>query len=134
MRAVRHLVRAALGGALMLAACGGGSGDLLALEVSGGPQERELRIVVTGDGRARCGDGPVEEIPSQLLLDAREVERETGELADRGARFERRAEGRVFVLRSTAGTVRWNEGARGLPGILPRAQVLALALDRELCR
>jgi hypothetical protein len=30
--------------------------------------------------------------------------------------------------------VRWNEGARGLPGILPRAQVLALALDRELCR
>lgn len=144
----------ALALALALSACGGEAGDLLALEASGGPQEEPLRLTVTEDGRGTCDRGelgmagPLEPIPSERLIEARDVERELEGLAQDGAAFTRddAAAGgsdqeaqpagagvRRYVARTRAGTVRWVEGAPELPEILPRAALLAEQLEDDLC-
>jgi hypothetical protein len=109
----------------------------MAIKVSGGfaGSRGPLDIVVAGDGRGTCNDKPSEIIPSDLVIDARETERDLGDLAEDGARFDTAREGAArYVVRIKAGTVRWTEGAGGLPEVLPRAQLLALRLDRLLCR
>ena len=121
---------------LLAAGCGGEAGDLMAIEIAKGPARgRGLDIVIKSDGRATCNDGAEEAIPSELLIDARELERDLGDLAEQGAFFEPTGAGRrEYVVRIKAGTVRWSEGNRGLPRELPRTQLLALRLDRLLCR
>jgi hypothetical protein len=123
--------------ALVAGGCGGEAGDLMAIEVSGGfaGSRGPLDIVVAGDGRGTCNDKPSETVPSDLVIDAREVERDLGDLAEEGARFDTAREGVAsYVVRIKAGTVRWTETERGLPEVLPRTQLLALRLDRLLCR
>ena len=132
---MRRLAPALLAG-LIAAGCGGEAGDLMAIDVSGAKARGgDLEIVIESDGRASCNDGPTESIPSDLLIEARELERELGDLADEGATFgEGDEEGREYVVRIKDGTVRWVEGEPGLPEELPRTQLLALRLDRVLCR
>ncbi len=124
----------AVASALGLGACGGEAGDLLALEVSGGLQDAPLRLTVTEDGRGTCDGGELRPIAGDLLIDARDVERDLESLAEDGASFggddERR---RNYVARTRAGTVRWVEGGEHLPDVLPRAALLAQALQDELC-
>ena len=129
-------IAAALLGALAAAGCGGDAGDLMSIEIAKGPARgRELDIVIKSDGRATCNDRPEETIPSDLLIDARELERDLEDIAEQGAFFEPTGAGRrEYVVRTKAGTVRWSEGNRGLPRELPRTQLLALKLDRLLCR
>ena len=126
----------ALFAGLLAAGCGGEAGDLMAIEVAKGPAVgRELDIVIKDNGRASCNDRPEESIPSELLIDARELERDLSDLAEEGAFFEPTgAARREFVVRIKAGAVRWSEGDRGLPRELPRAQLLTVRLDRLLCR
>jgi hypothetical protein len=128
---------AALIAGLLAAGCGGEAGDLMAIEVSGGGNARggDVDIVIAGDGRASCNDRPSESIPSKLLIEARELERELGDLAEEGATFgTATGERREYVVRIKAGTVRWPEGDPGLPAQLPETQLLAIRLDRLLCR
>ena len=91
--------------------------------------------MIASDGRATCNDRPRETIPSDLLIDARELERDLGDLAEEGATFGGGGgDAREYVVRIKDGTVRWVEGEPGLPEVLPRTQLLALELDRLLCR
>jgi hypothetical protein len=121
---------------VLAAGCGGESGDLMAIDVSGGKARgHEFEIVIASDGRASCNDRPEETIPSELLIDARELERELSDLAEEGATFGGGGDdAREYVVRIKEGTVRWTEGEPGLPQELPQAQLLALQLDRQLCR
>jgi len=132
---LRRVLPALLAG-VAAAGCGGGSGDLMAIEIAKGPARgRGLDIVIKDNGRATCNGGDEETIPSDLLIDARELERDLGDLAEEGAFFEPTGAGRrEYVVRIKAGTVRWSEGNRGLPRELPQTQLLALRLDRLLCR
>ncbi len=132
---VRRVVPALFAG-LAVAGCGGGAGDLMAIEIAKGPARgRAIDIVIKDNGQATCNDGPEETIPSDLLIDARELERDLGDLAEEGAFFEPTGAGRrEYVVRIKDGTVRWSEGKRGLPRELPRTQLLAVRLDRLLCR
>ena len=126
-------VAATLALAAGMAACGTDTADLLAIEVNGGPAHVHERIRVTDDGRATCG-GPLRSIPSQWVLDAREVKRKLRPLARRGASFPSSRPGaRRYVVSSFDGTVHFGEGAPGPPE-LGRATLLALQLERELCR
>lgn len=134
---MRAAALTALGACLALAACGGESGDLMAIEVTGGVAKGRgpLDIVVANDGRGTCNDSPEEGLPSDIVIDARELERELGDLAEEGATFDEGRPGAArYVVRIKAGTVRWVEGGPDLPPELPRAQLLALRLDRLLCR
>jgi len=117
----------------LLAACGGGSGDLLAIEVTGAPGGGQ-RITVASDGRARCNGPDLKQISSEQVIDAREIEREVYGLARDGESFEADARGsRRYSLRTDDGSVRWAEGASGLPKVLARTQLFALQLGRRLC-
>jgi len=130
-------VTAALVACVFAAGCGGEAGDLMAIEVSpGATKTKPLDIVVKSDGRATCNDGPDESIPSDLLIDARELERKLGALAEEGATFfpPTGAQQREYVVRTKSGTVRWSEGEHGIPRELPETQLLTLRLDRLLCR
>ena len=121
---------------LSLAACGGESGDLMAIEISGGVAKGRgpLEIVVSNDGRGTCNERSEQGVPSDVVIDARELERDLDDLAEEGATYESSGPGARYVVRIKAGTVRWTEGARDLPAVLPRTQLLALRLDRLLCR
>jgi hypothetical protein len=119
--------------AVALAGCGAGTEDLMAIEVTGGFAGVHEQLRVTNDGRASCG-GDLRAIPNQTLLDARGVKRSLRPLARRGASFtSERPDARHYEFRSFDGTVRWREGAPGPPAI-GRATLLALRLERELCR
>jgi hypothetical protein len=119
--------------AVLLSGCGGGAGDLLSITVSGGIAPRRHSIVVSGDGRGSCDRGPLKELPSDRVIDAREIERDVADLAKRSAIYPPAPDARAYVLRTKAGTVRWSEAGRGLPSVLPRAQLLELQLERLLC-
>lgn len=137
----RGLARLAVAGALLAAAglaasgCGGSAGDLLALEVSGGVAGDPVRLTVTEDGRASCDGGPLNQISSAALIEAREVERGLAGVAEAGDSFES-AEGadrRTYLARTRAGTVTWTEGEPDLPPALPQAAALAERLREDVC-
>lgn len=125
----------AVAAALAIAGCGGEAGDLLALEVSGGPQDQAVRITVSDDGRGRCGDGELSPIAGERLIEAREIERGLEGLAGEGTSFPAAggSDRRRYVARTREGTVRWVEGTPDLPEVLPRAALLAEQLDDDLC-
>lgn len=133
MRRVLWLVAVALAA---LASCGGESGDLLAVEVTGGPAGDRRTIVVASDGRGRCNGSDLRPIENERLIEAREAERDIADLAEQGADLGGEAGGdrRSYVARTQAGTVRWAEAEPGNPAVLPRVELLALRLGRELCR
>jgi hypothetical protein len=125
---------AAVAAATALAGCGTATEDLMAIERSYPVTGVHVRLRVTNDGRGNCGAGPLRPLPSQMLLDAREVKRALRPLARRGASFAQAgSRRRSFVFRSFDGTVRWTEGAGG-PRSLGRATLLELRLERLLCR
>jgi len=121
--------------ALAAAACGGTAGDLIALEVSGGFEGDRVRLTVTQDGRGRCDDGALMPIPSERLIEAREVERELEGLAGEGESFEGQGspDRRSYVARTQSGSISWTEGVPGLPPVLPRTALLAQQLRDDLC-
>ncbi len=120
--------------AVALAGCGGSPGDLLAIDVSGGPANRKQSIVVTDNGHATCNGGAGKDIGSQALIDAREIERDLSADAERAAVYDSRSpEATRYVARVKDGTVRWDDLARGLPPVLAKAQLFALQQGRVLC-
>lgn len=122
--------------ALSLSGCGGEAGDLLALEVSGGFQREPVRLTVTEDGRGTCDGGALQPVAGDSLIEAREVERDLAALAEEGASFgtaRGARDRRHYVARTRVGTVRWVEGAPGLPEVLPQAALLAQQLQGKLC-
>src|SRR3954468_12564797 len=83
MRAPALMIAAA---AAALAGCGGSAGELITISTTGGGGP-PARVGVTGDGRGSCDNGAEKVLPSQLVLDAREVERELTDYAKKRASF-----------------------------------------------
>jgi hypothetical protein len=126
--------RLACASVLLLAGCGGSAGDLLSITASGGPVAGKHEVVVSGDGRGSCDRGPLKQLPSDRVIDAREIEHDLADLARRAAVYPPRPGARSYTLHTKAGVVRWSEGDPGLPSVLPRAQLLDLQLERILCK
>ena len=116
-----------------LAACGGGAGELLVITTSGGGEPGQ-RLVVTGNGRGTCDGSAERALPSDHVLDAREVERELEDAARDRASFTNGPRGaRRYTASTKDGIVTWVEGARGAPPAVGRAILLRQQLKRELC-
>lgn len=73
-----------LGCAAALAGCGGPSYDLFAVERSGADREANLRLVVNDGGQVTCNESITKAMDAQQLLDARELARDLGALAQLG--------------------------------------------------
>jgi hypothetical protein len=133
MRRLAWAVVAALAIAAV-AGCGGTSGDILGLGMSGGPIKRTDHMHVTEDGRGSCNKNALHTLPSATVLKARNLVRDAKDLAKTGASFGQPAPGlRNFELRTPDGTVTWVENAPRLPLVLSNAELLTLQLSRELC-
>ena len=119
--------------AAALTGCGGSAGELIAISTSGGGGPPS-RVVVTGDGRGACNAGGDRVLPSQHVLDAREVERELADYAKRRASFATGPRGaRRYAASTKDGLVTWVEGARGAPQVIAKAIVLTQELKRDTC-
>jgi hypothetical protein len=116
-----------------LTGCGGSAGDLIAISAQGGGGPT-YRVVVTGDGRGSCNGGADRVLPSEHVLDAREVERELTDYATRRASFTTGPRGaRRYVASTKDGIVTWVEGARGAPAVIAKGIVLTQELKRDTC-
>ncbi len=120
--------------ALLASGCGGDPGDLMSLQVSGGPTAEKHTLVVSGDGRGSCDRGKLVLLPGDRVIDAREIVKEANDLLTKAASYPARPGARRYALNTGDGTVRWSEGTPALPSVLPKAQLLALQLERLLCR
>ena len=120
--------------ALLVTGCGGEAGDLMSIEFQGGPAGTHHTVVVTGDGRGSCDRGKEELLPSERVIDAREIAKEVSDLARQAADYPAKRGATRYTLKTTDGDVRWSEGTPGLPSVLPKAQLLTVQLDRLLCR
>jgi hypothetical protein len=125
---------AALAASALIAGCGGGAGDLMSIQITGGPTAEKHTVVVSGDGRGSCDRGALKELPSQRVIDARAVARDAADFARKAATYPSKAGTRRYEVRTNDGVVRWSEGSPGIPSVLPRAQLLALQLEQLLCR
>jgi hypothetical protein len=120
--------------ALLAAGCGSAPGDILGLGISGGPLRSPVHMHVTEDGRGSCNSKPLHQLPDPLVLDARNLVREAKPVAKQALTFGAPGRGlRTFELRTPDGTTDWVENARGLPPVLPQAELLALQLQHLLC-
>ena len=120
--------------ACALAGCGGEAGELITISTSGGGGGNH-RLVVTGDGRGSC-DGKYEKVlPSEHVLDAREVERELKRSAKARASFTSGGPkgARRYVVSTNDGIVTFTEGAKGAPAAVAKAIVLTQELKRDVC-
>lgn len=116
-----------------LAGCGGGPGELITITESGGG-EAPVRLTVLADSQGSCNSGPNTTLPSGLILDAREAERELARPAkDRASYADGPRGARRYTATTNDGVVTWVEGARGAPEAVGRATLLAARLKRELC-
>jgi hypothetical protein len=116
-----------------LTGCGGSAGELLTISTTGGGGP-PYRVVVTGDGRGMCNGGGERVLPSQHVLDAREVERELTDYAKKRASFTKGPRGaRRYVASTKDGLVTWVEGARGAPPVIAKGIVLTQELKRDTC-
>jgi hypothetical protein len=119
--------------AVLLTGCGGSAGELITISTTGGGEPPQ-RLVVTGDGRGTC-DGTGEKVlPSDLVIDAREIERELKPAAaDRESFTDGPRGARRYVVSTNDGLVTFVEGAQGAPPAIGRAILLRQNLKRELC-
>jgi hypothetical protein len=129
----RALAASALA-ALAAAGCGNPGGDLIAIEVrEAGAGTPATRLVVTDDGRGSCNGSELERLPSERLLEAREVEREIERLAVNDTRLPPLRGRRSYRAETPDGSVTWSEGFRPAPEGIAEGTLLALKLRRELC-
>jgi hypothetical protein len=126
---MKRLLAAAIA-SVALAGCGGSAGDLMGVQITGGPGKTFEQMHVTADGRTSCNKGGLHALPSQLVLDARTVEREATPLIKEGASYPPALPGRrSFQLKTPDGTLNWGEG-QTQPALLPQAELLALKLEQ----
>ena len=130
---MRRGVAVAAALAAALAGCGNAPGDLMKITTSGGGGDAH-RIVVTGNGRGSCDGGSEQTLPSDHVLDAREVEREVKTVAEERKSYTDAPSGaRRYTVTTKDGLVYWLEGARGTPPVVAKAIVLTQELKRDLC-
>jgi len=117
-----------------LAGCGGDPGELITITTTGGGEPAQ-RLVVEGDSRGSCDRGAERTLPSRLILDAREIERQLEKPARERASYTDGPRGaRRYTAATKYGLVTWTEGARSAPPAVARAIQLRQNLKRELCR
>jgi hypothetical protein len=128
---------AALAGAAVaaaLAGCGTEGHDLFVVQRAGSIPGARLALRVTDDGRASCNRGPLVDITSAQLIDARELARELAPLAERRFALAPRP-GSVlrYDVVVEAGRVHFADTSRGQPAPLFRVAKLTRDIARGAC-
>lgn len=128
---MRARCTAAVVGLLAVAGCGGPSADLFEVRRGGAGAGARLTLLVSDGGTVRCNGAAPRSLGDDRLLEAREVERELEDEAERGVRL---GPGPQSVLRYSVrleeGTVAFSDTS---PGVRPEMRALA-AFTRDVAR
>jgi hypothetical protein len=120
--------------ALPLTACGASYPDLMILDRSGDLPGARLTLLVNDGGTVRCDGGPERRLPSELLLEARDIVTELEEeLADDLVLPPRRGGLLRFRLRAEAGTIRFGDTDAARRPDLGRLVAFARTVAQDIC-
>jgi hypothetical protein len=132
----RRRAAVAFGLALLpLAGCGTPSADLFAIQRTGTVPGARLAMVVSDGGTVQCNTAKAVDMTDQQLLDARELQRDLKDLAERHLDLPPRR-GSVFryEVRTPDGTVRFADNSPGARGALARLTLFVRQVAQQQCR
>ncbi len=119
---------------LVLAGCGGDAGDLLAVDRSGSVPGAELRVVVNDGGTVTCDDADAVRLPEDLLLEARDVERELEPAADEGLMLAPEPQSVLrYEVGIPTGDIAFADNSRGKPEAADRLALLVRRIAQDVC-
>lgn len=130
----RTLLPLAVAAIAALAGCGGTAGDLLAVDRSGDVPGAELRVVIGDGGLASCNGGEEHRLPDDLLLEAREVERDLEAPAEEGLALPP-GPGSImrYEVQTPTGDVRFADTSRGRVDGMDELAYLVRRVAQDVC-
>jgi hypothetical protein len=119
--------------AVVLSGCGTAGADLMIADRSGSVPGAKLQLRVIDDGQVIC-NGVKHDLPSQSLIDAREIVRDLAESSRAGLDLPPRS-GTIFRfrVRTEAGTVAFSDNSPRQPQAFYRAQQLIRTIAKGPC-
>ena len=131
---MRHRSAAALIALAALAGCGTPSADLFAVDRSGSIPGAKLDMVVSDGGTVTCNGKKAVDITDDELLDARELQRDLKDAAERHLELAPR-EGSImrYEVRTPDGSVRFADNSPGTRGALARLTLFVRDVARQRC-
>jgi hypothetical protein len=121
--------------AVALAGCGTPSADLFAVERNGSVPGAKLDMVVSDGGTVRCNGAKSVDLTNGQLLDARELQRDLKDAAERHLELSART-GSVFrySVRTPDGSVRFADNSPAARGALARLTLFVRQVAMDRCR
>jgi hypothetical protein len=116
-----------------LAACGTPSPDLFVMKRSGTVPGAKLEMLVS-DQTTRCNGGPVKQLTSAQILEARDILRDLLEVQAGGVTVPKAPPAQIFSFAVTTekGTLRYPDTAQR-PSILPRLTLFVRRVAIDTC-
>ena len=122
------LAAAALGG------CGGPSLDLFAVERSGADRNADLRVVVNDGGQVTCNESITKAMDAQQLLEARELSRDLGDLAQLGIELPPGPGSLLqYEVQTSAGPLAFSETSPQRPPAVDRLVAFVKRMGEDVC-
>ncbi|MDA0181439.1 hypothetical protein OJ997_14135 [Solirubrobacter phytolaccae] len=120
--------------AVAFAGCGSPSADLFEVTRTGADAKANLTLLVSDDGSVTCNGGKRQSIENELLLRARELERDLAESAELHLVLEP-GQGSVLAyrVRMEAGTLAFADNSRPLPPAFARLSVFTKDVSEDVC-
>jgi hypothetical protein len=119
--------------ALLLAGCGGPSGDLFEVNRTGSDRNANLTLVVSDDGYVTC-NGRRHELPPKLLLRARQLARDLSVQAELNLALPAGQDSVLaYKARMQAGTVAFADTSRPLPASFTELTVYTKDVAEDVC-
>ena len=111
----------------LLAGCGTPSADLFLVKRSGADAKANLTLLVSDGGTVTC-NGTEHEISNELLLQARELERQLSEQAEPGPEPVL-----SYKVQMQAGTIAFSDTSRPLPRSFTDLSVFTKDVSENVC-
>jgi hypothetical protein len=130
-RAALAVVAAALVGAV--SGCGTPSPDLFVMKRDGTVPDAELKLLIS-DQTARCNDGPVQDLTSEQILEARDIRRDLIDVQEGLVEVPSPPPAQIFTFAVTTeqGTLRYSDTTQR-PPILPRLSRFTRRVAIDTC-
>jgi hypothetical protein len=126
---------AASAAALAVAAsgCGTPSPDLFVMQRAGTVPGAELKLLIS-DQTARCNDGPVKDLTSEQILEARDIRRDLIDVQEGVVDMPKPPPAQIFTFAVTTeqGTLRYSDTTQR-PPILPRLSRFTRRVAIDTC-